>query len=361
MKRNRRNAATAFRAYRRQGVARPSRYASLDLTAARPCAGGLDAGRGELFQKSVKERAVPMTKFKSRAKDNFARRDHYQEITDKIIAALEAGTRPWQKPWDPNVAGGSAMPVNAATGHRYRGINVLMLGMSALAFASQDPRWCTYRQAAERDWQVRRGEKGAVVFFCKQIQIEDGETTDVCDDRAKRIPVMRSFTVFHASQIEGIPPFTPLKADHTPWARAEAADIILRNSKAIIRIGGDRAFYSPSTDHIQLPPDSAFHSAEGQAATALHELAHWCGAKHRLNRDLTGRFGSAGYSREELRAELASYFVGNTLGLPTDVPNHASYLASWISVLKSDKREIVRAAADAQKIADYLLAFHPAR
>lgn len=286
-------------------------------------------------------------------------RDHHQDVTDRVIAALEAGTRPWQRPWDPEKAGGPAMPVNGATGRRYRGVNVLMLGMSPLAFFSQDPRWTTYKQASERGWQVKRGEKGSTVFFFKQLQIDGQNIADDAEEHAKRIPILRSFTVFHASQIEGIPPFAPPTIEEAPWRRPDAVDLILQNSKAEIRIGGGRAFYSPSTDHIQLPPDSAFRSPEGWGATALHELSHWAGAPHRLNRDLTGRFGSHNYAREELVGEISSLLIGSELGLPTDIPNHASYLDSWIKILKSDKREIFRAAAAAQKSADYCLGFHP--
>jgi len=286
-------------------------------------------------------------------------RDHYQELTARIIAALEAGTRPWQKPWDPNKAGGPSMPVNAATGRRYRGINTLILGMSALAFANNDPRFCTYKQAAERGWQIRRGEKGTTVYFFKQLTIGDHESPESEEDHTKRIPFLRSFTVFHASQIDGIPAFVAPTVEEAPWRRPEAVDIILRNSKAVIRIGGDRAFYSPSTDHISLPPDSAFESPEAWASVALHELSHFSGAPHRLNRDLSGRFGSDSYSREELCAEISSVTIGTELNLPTDIPNHASYIQSWIKNLKNDKREIFRAAAAAQKCADYCLGFHP--
>jgi len=300
-----------------------------------------------------------MSNYKSRSKDNYTRHDHYQELTDRVVAALEAGTRPWQKPWNPDVAGGAAAPVNAATGHRYRGVNVLALGMSPLAFTSEDPRWTTYKQASERGWQVRRGERGTTVFFFKQLQVGDDRGSDESDERGKRIPIMRSFTVFHASQIEGIPPFTPPRAAQPISERIESVETIIRNSKAVIRIGGDRAFYSPSTDHVQVPSDAAFHTPHDRAATCLHECGHWSGARHRLNRDLSGRFRSDLYAKEELRAELSSYLVGNILGIPTDIPNHASYLASWIKILKNEKRELFRAAADAQKIADYLLAFHP--
>ena len=133
----------------------------------------------------------------------------------------------------------------------------------------------------------------------------------------------------------------------------------MKNSGAVIRIGGDRAFYSPSTDHIQLPPESAFRGPAEYATTGLHELGHWTGHPSRLNRPLQNRFGSAAYAMEELRAEMASAFVASVIGIPTDIPQHASYLSSWIKALKDDKREIFRAAAAAQRIADMELGFHP--
>jgi len=283
------------------------------------------------------------------------RRDHYQEVTDRIVAALEAGTRPWQRPWKSSAPG---LPFNATTGRRYHGINTLILAMTSFALGG-DPRFCSYKQASERGWQVRKGERGTTVFFFKRMQVEDRNAAPDAEDRTKAIPMLRAYTVFNGSQIEGIPHYVPPDLSETPWCRPEAADIILANSKAVVWFGGDRAFYSPSLDLIQLPEPAAFNSAEDFAATALHEVAHWSGAGHRLNRDLSGRFGSAAYAQEELRAELASVFVGGTLDLPCDIPNHASYVASWVSKLKEDKREIFRAAADAQRIADYLLTFHP--
>lgn len=145
----------------------------------------------------------------------------------------------------------------------------------------------------------------------------------------------------------------------TPWTRPEASDIILKYSGDVVCIGGDRAFYSPSTDHIQLPPDFAFNGPEEFATVALHELSHWTGHLSRLNRDLQNRFGSSAYAIEELRAELAFALVANELSIPTNIPHHASYIASWIKPLKDDKRGIFRAAADAQRIAPMELGFHP--
>src|SRR5580704_16001885 len=297
-------------------------------------------------------------------KSNRAPRDHYQEVTDRIIAALEAGTPPWRRPWDPDKAGGPAMPRNAATGQRYRGINVLALGMSVLAFSSGDPRWATYKQAEDRGWQVRKGERGTTGFFFKRLEVRDdrdGSGPEYDEEAVRRIPLLRAFTLFHASQIDGIPSYVPPTVAEAPWRAPEAAEIILANSRAIIRIGGERAFYSRGTDHIQMPPRGAFASAGGWASVQLHELGHWTGAGARLDRDLSGRFGSPDYAREELRAEIAQVMVCAELGLTEcDFSNNDAYVAHWLQKLRDDSKEIFRAAADAQRIADYLLAFHPA-
>src|SRR6202034_2346378 len=293
-------------------------------------------------------------------KTSRAPRDHYQEVTDRIIAALEAGMPPWRRPWDPDKAGGPAMPRNATTGQRYRGINVLTLGMSVLAFSSGDPRWATYKQAEGRGWQVRSGEHGTTGYFFKRLELRDDTKPDDDEDAVKRIPLLRAFTLFHASQIDGIPDFVPPTIEKAPWRAPEAAEIILANSGAVVRIGGEKAFYSPATDHIQMPPQGAFAMVEGFCGTLVHELGHWTGAESRLNRDLRNRFGSHDYAREELRAEIGQMMVCGELGIADcDFSNNAAYVASWLEKLRADRKEIFRAAADAQRIADYLLAFHP--
>jgi len=210
----------------------------------------------------------------SGGRSNRVPRDHYQDVTDRIIAALEAGTPPWRRPWDPDKAGGPAMPRNAATGHLYRGINVLTLGMSALAFTSGDPRWATYKQAENRGWQVRKGEHGTTGFFFRWLEVRDDKRANDDEDTVRRIPLLCAFSLFHASQIEGIPDYVPPTIEEAPWRAPEAAEIILANSRAVVRYGGDRAFYSPSTDHIQMPSQSAFEAAEGFCGTLIHELSH---------------------------------------------------------------------------------------
>jgi antirestriction protein ArdC len=282
-------------------------------------------------------------------------RDPMQEFADRIVSELESGVKPWVRPWNPDKAGGPQAPFNPVTGKHYHGVNVLILGMDLRAFESGDPRWMTYQQTHEKNWQVRKGERSTTIFFAKPLEIDDDEK----EDGRKTIKLLKHYAVFHASQIDGIPPYKIPDIEEAPWTRPEAADIIMKNSGAVIRVGGDRAFYSPTTDHIQLPPESAFNGPAEYATTGLHELGHWTGHSSRLNRPLQNRFGSAAYAMEELRAEMASAFVASVIGIPTDIPQHASYLSSWIKALKDDKREIFRAAADAQRIADMELGFHP--
>ena len=293
-------------------------------------------------------------------KPDRAPRDHYQEVTDRIIAALEAGTPPWRRPWDPDKAGGPAMPRNAATGQRYRGINVLTLGMSGLAFSSGDPRWATYKQAEDRGWQVRRGERGTTGYFFKRLELRDDSRLEDDEEAVRSIPLLRAFTLFHASQIDGIPAYISPTISEAPWRAPEAAEIILASSGAVVRTGGDRAFYSPATDHIQMPPQAAFATAVGYCGVLIHEMSHWTGAPSRLDRDLRNSFGLHDYAREELRAEIGQVMVCAELGIAdVDFSNNAAYVASWLEKLCSDRKEIFGAAADAQRIADYLLALHP--
>ncbi len=295
------------------------------------------------------------------ASPDATRRDHYQEVTDQIIEALEGGVLPWRRPWNPDLAGVDAMPRNATTQRRYHGINILMLALSPFAWNSGDNRWCSYKQAAERGWQVRKGERGTTVFFFKKLERKDGEgASELAGDGTPRfIPMLRAYTVFNGSQIDGIPPMvapTPLEVS---WRRPEAVETIVANSGVRVRVGGGQPFYSPSSDHIQMPPHETFNSPEGYAATMLHELGHATGAEHRLNRDMTARFGTAAYAAEELRVEIAAAMMCAELGLPCDIESYAGYVQDWLGKLKEDKREIFRAAAAAQRIADYCLAFHP--
>ena len=245
--------------------------------------------------------------------------------------------------------------MNPVTGRTYRGINALALAMSPRAFGG-DPRWMSYRQAAARGWQVRKGEKGAIVFFYKKLEIRSD------DEDRRTIPLLRAYVVFHASQLDGIPELGEPEAPKPVAERIADADLIVKASGVRVAIGGDRAFYCPSTDHIQMPPDEAFASPDQTGRQrSLHELAHASGTPAPIEprsqrpvwlRRLTRRKNYARSSR--------ACFVGMTLGLPCDVPNHVSYIQSWVKVLKDDKREIFRAAADANRIAEWILSHHPA-
>jgi antirestriction protein ArdC len=283
-------------------------------------------------------------------------RDYMQELVDRVAEIIEStGKLPWKREWDPSKCVGPQSPFNAATGEPYHGINVICLGLNPLAFTTADPRFCTYKQAQEKGWQVKKGEKATTVFFFKPLEIED----DKAKEGTRIVPVLRHYAVFHASQMEGVPAYTPPTADEAPWTRPEAVSTILSASGVKVLTGGDRAFYSPVHDFIQLPPDAAFKSPEYWSAVAVHELGHATGHSSRMNRDLTAKFGSDAYACEEARVEMAASFVCNTLNLPTDFENHAAYIAGWLKKLRQDKRELFHAAADAQKIADYTLAYHP--
>jgi antirestriction protein ArdC len=290
------------------------------------------------------------------------RRDYFQELTDKVVAELEKGIVPWHRPWEPDKCIGPQAPVNGITGRPYHGANVLALALSPHAFLTGDPRWCTYQQALEHGYQVRKGEKATTVFFAKplNVQTKERDTDDPDSPASRTIHMLKAYSVFSmGSQIDGVPPYAPPTVEEAPWTKPDAAQTIIANSRAVVRVGGDRAFYSPSTDHIQLPPDNAFPGPAEFSSVALHEMTHWTGARHRLDRDLTGGFGSAKYSFEELIAEMSSLFVTGTLNLPQTTTNSAAYIGHWNAKLKSDNRAIFKAAAQAQRAADYLLAFHP--
>ena len=281
-------------------------------------------------------------------------KDLYQSVTNQIITALEAGTPPWVCPWarDP----GSTVPANLATGRRYRGINTLLLNMQAMARGYGINRWLTFQQARALGACVRRGETGTGIVFFKMLERDDTGRCAANDDGPRRvIPLLRSFTVFNASQIDGLPEaLTAIPAPAEGWTPIGAAEAILAQSGAMIRHGGDRAFYRPSDDVIQLPPPAAFPQAGSYYATALHELTHWTGALSRCNRPLLGRQHIEAYAFEELVAEMGAAFLSSHCGLPGEL-QHASYLQSWLTALRNDKRLIFTAASLAQKAADYLI------
>ena len=280
-------------------------------------------------------------------------RDHYQEVTDQIVAALEQGIIPWRRTWNQGACG---VPMNCTTGRFYRGINQLLLGLAQAVRFGNDPRWCSYRQAQARGWQVRAGERGRVIVFYKRIQ-KGAETRE--DGTIPYFQLLRFSTVFHASQMDGVPDYHQPELGSVPWQTPGAINTIIENSGVDIRYGGGQAFFSPATNHVQMPPRESFESPEAFAQTCCHELSHWAADERRLGLSEKGRFGSAKYAAEELLVEISASFICSTLGIDPDISNTAAYLANWLSALKNDSRAIFRAAADAQRIADYLLGFHP--
>ena len=284
----------------------------------------------------------------------------HEIVAEKLIEQLKQGTAPWQKPWEPGEAN-SNMPFNPTTGNRYKGINALQL----MSQGREDQRWMTYKQATAVDAQVRKGEKGTPIQYWKFSEEQnkvDSAGKPILDAKGEPVketvklerPRVFFATVFNAEQIDGLPAQQP-RPEQT-WNAVERAEAILQASGATIRHGeADRAFYRPGTDSIHLPDKSQFATADNYYATALHELGHWTGHSSRLDRDLVHPFGSEGYAKEELRAEISSMILGDELGIGHDPGQHAAYVGSWIKALEEDPLEIFRAAADAEKIHGYVL------
>jgi len=291
---------------------------------------------------------------------NQAKRDLRQEVTDQIVEMLHSGTAPWQKPWK---AGSLGMPFNPTTENAYRGGNAIHLMATGLQQGYEDPRWLTYKQAVQNGWQVRKGEKGTHIEYWEYPSPKAAEvdTTDRPADKPRdkdQRPIHRVYTVFNGQQIDGIPAYQPKQ--HPEWEVVQGAEQILQNSGATVRHDrDDRAFYDRLNDRIHLPPKAAFQSPADYYGTALHELGHWSGHPERLARQTlteSYRFGDTNYAKEELRAELTSVFLAAERGIPHNTARHAAYVDSWVKALKDDKNEIFRAARDANRAADFLLA-----
>ena len=282
-------------------------------------------------------------------------KDLYQSVTDQIVAALEAGTPPWVCPWSRNPA--DSLPANLATARPYRGINTILLNMQTLSHGYARNRWLTFQQARALGAHVRSGETGTGIVFFKMLERDaDSGRPAANDEPARRvIPLLRSFTVFNADQVDNLPEgLAAVPEPDATWSPIEAAEALLARSEAVIRHGGDRAFYRPGDDVIQLPLRSVFPEASRYYNVALHELTHSTGHPSRCNRQLQGRQHIEAYAFEELVAELGSAFLSASCGLPSEL-QHATYIETWLHALKNDKRLIFTAASQAQKAADYLL------
>ena len=270
--------------------------------------------------------------------------DLREEITNKVISLMEEHGSDWTKPWLVN----SGMPINVVSRNEYSGINIMMLAMSQMP----TNEWGTYRQWLAKDAQVKKGEKGTHIIFYKNI----GNLDD--DGKIRTIPMMRNYTVFNSSQVEGYEIETP-----EPKGLGEKMDDVeefIGNSGANI-IDGAMAYYSPSDDKIRIPDVEYFFETSTSSeiecyySTLLHELTHWTGAKHRLDRDLKNKHGSKDYAKEELVAELGATFLGIQLGIHNEPRvDHAKYLNAWMKVLKDDTTAIFKASTMASKAVDYL-------
>lgn len=283
----------------------------------------------------------------------------HDEVTQRIIAQLEEGRLPWVQPWE-SIGLPAGLPRNAGTGRRYSGINVLLLWWQTMEQSFSSHGWLTYRQCAELGGHVRRGEQGTCVVYADRFVPRGEEARAVEEGRdARTVQFLKRFTVFNVDQCDDLPEgmagFVP---PPSPIVTVERADALIAATGADFRIGGDRAYYAPELDYVQVPYRQLYRQPLDWFRTAFHELGHWTGHRSRLDRELKGRFGDAWYAREELVAEMTSAFVCAELAIEPSV-RHADYIGAWLDVLREDNRAIFRAASQASKAAALLLSALP--
>jgi antirestriction protein ArdC len=283
----------------------------------------------------------------------------YDEVTARIIAELEEGRIPWVQPWGKVSAASPGLPRNATTGRNYSGVNILILWGALFQHGYPSQGWLTFKQARDAGGCVRKGEHGVTVVYADRFTPEaERERARESGEQARAVPFLKRFTVFNLAQCEGLRP--GLAPDHEPLPEREIvmqAEEVIAASGVDFRIGGDKAYYVPSADFVQVPPQPAFFDQVNFYRTALHELTHAVGHKSRLDRNQTGSFGSKDYAREELIAEMGSAFLCASLGIVPTV-RHADYIGSWLDILREDNCAIFRAASAATKAADWLLTRH---
>lgn len=273
----------------------------------------------------------------------------YEQVTNDIIAQLEAGTPPWVKVWDSQAGG--FLPANAASRRQYSGINIPILWSVAGKHGYPTHEWMTFKQALELGAAVRKGEKGTHIVFVKTLMKEEE------DADPKKVTILKTFSVFNVAQIDGlIPSVSPLAVERPIDEHFTRVTDFIGRAKVNIEHGPYEPCYIPSMDSVCLPVREAFHTNENYYATVLHESVHWTGAGHRLNRELRNRFGSKDYAAEELVAELGAAFLCAHLGIKGEL-RHAGYIGSWLKLLAEDPRAIFTAAAKASQAADYLRSF----
>lgn len=283
-----------------------------------------------------------------------------QELTETFAAAIEKGCPPWRAGWTT-----ASPPINPSTGNAYNGMNRLLL-MQAVADCDGEYRFMTLKQASAMGYSIKRGAKAFRIVRVAEVDRKPDEKSPVdgevvAEDKAKRL-ILRVHHVFNGKDIQGLPPAEKRENHVQPVDAAERIVAGLKGTGLVFLEGGDKACYIPKLDTIRMPDRWRFKGGNGGVATAeywatlLHECGHSSMSPKRLDRN-AAKFGTDGYAREELRVEIASAFLCQELGIPLAaslLDSHSSYLASWASVLRSDPQEIFRAAAEAQKIADYL-------
>ena len=282
--------------------------------------------------------------------------DVYQTVTDNVLAMLEQGVAPWRKPWVADVDG----PRNIE-GNFYRGVNVFLLLFESMANGYTSPFWLTFNQAKKRGGSVKKGEKSTLVVFWKRLVVDDKDNPG----KKKVVPMLRYFRVFNLDQTEGVKlpkkvaEFDPAKARAERTDRPEADAVLAGYPKPpTVRDNGSEAFYNPATDVVVVPGKRSYPQADEYYSTLFHELGHSTGHKDRLNRKgitESDGFGGHVYGREELVAEMTSAFLCAETGITVTLANSASYLQSWIGVLKEDSKAVVVAAGAAQRAADHIL------
>lgn len=279
-----------------------------------------------------------------------AKKDIYSEVSNKIIAAMEKGNIPWLKPWTSHgsKAGNILMPHNAMTGKQYNGINLMLLWAENTIYPTQ--QYVTYKQAKELGGNVRRGESGSMIVYWNFYDKKDAETGEV-----KQIPFLKSFTVFNVAQCENLNADKFGGLQESDQVNLSGALALAHANGAKVVHGGNTACFSPVRDVIAMPNPDQFKNENAYNAVLAHELTHWTGHKSRLDRDMTGRFGNAAYAFEELIAEMGAAFVCANLGYELNTLQHASYLQSWIKVLKEDNKAIFTACSKAKAACEFLL------
>ena len=270
----------------------------------------------------------------------------YQEVTDQIIAEIEKGAMPWVKPWKAD----SSCEKNIASKKEYNGINRLILAMMTHFKGYQSPFYGSFKQWQDLGGTVRKGEKGTKIVFYKPVSVE--KTNDQGESENFAYSCLKTYYVFNADQVDGIEIAKP-EVSPRVYNPAPALDDRILKTGANIKHGGSSAFFSPMGDFIGMPNRDTFNDDSSYYATVLHELTHWSGAKHRLDRDLSGKFGNSKYAFEELVAELGAAFLCQDYQIQGEL-RHAGYIQNWLTCLRENNQAIFKAAALAQKAADYI-------